>query len=172
MRGIFAASGIRIILIMTGQVIAIYISAAAEDPMQSVAEARLETGRGIVGDRYYRESGTFSEKLKDNPAREVTLVESEQIAYYQQTTGMPLGYGTLRRNIVTGGIDLNALVGRRFRIGEVIMEGVRLCEPCAHIARLVAEEVLTEMVHRAGLRAAVVSDGTVRVADSVVQSGS
>ncbi|MEJ2761801.1 MAG: sulfurase, partial [Gammaproteobacteria bacterium] len=66
----------------------------------------------------------------------------------------------------------NALVGRRFRIGEVIMEGVRLCEPCAHIANLVAEEVLTEMVHRAGLRAAVVSDGTVRVADSVVQSGS
>ena len=153
---------------MTAKVIAIYISPAAEAPMQSVPEAHLEAGRGIVGDRYYLETGTFSEKLKQKPEKEVTLVESEQIAYYRRITGMSLDNGALRRNIVTEGIDLNSMVRRRFRIGEAALEGIRLCEPCKHIAGLVAKEVLTEMVQRAGLRAAIISDGTVRVADIVV----
>ena len=152
---------------MQGRVKGIYISPEAEAPIQSVPEARLEPGRGIVGDRYYLEKGTFSEQLKGSRDYEVTLIESEQITYFNQAAGFAIDDGALRRNIVTQGIDLNAMVGQRLQVGEVMLEGIRLCEPCAHIAKLVAKEVLSEMLHRAGLRAMIISGGTVRVADPV-----
>lgn len=152
---------------MQAKIAGIYISPEAEAPMRSLEEAQLQAGRGVVGDRYYLEKGTFSEQLKDGRDREVTLVESEQVAWFNRTTGLAIDPGALRRNIVTEGIDLNKLVGRRFQVGEVLLEGIRLCEPCAHIAKLVAKEVLSEMVHRAGLRAMIVSGGTVKVADPV-----
>ena len=72
-----------------------------------------------------------------------------------------------RRNVVTRGIDLNALVGRRFRVGEVECLGQRLCEPCAHLQRLTAPGTLRALVHRGGLRADVLTDGTIRVGDAV-----
>ncbi len=152
---------------MQAKVTGIYISPEAEAPMQSMNEARLQAGRGIVGDRYYLDKGTFSEQLKDSRDWEVTLIESEQITWFNQTTGLDIGHGALRRNIVMEGIDLNEMVGRRLQIGEVMLEGIRLCEPCAHIAKLVTKEVLQEMVHRAGLRAMIISGGTVKVADPV-----
>ena len=73
-----------------------------------------------------------------------------------------------RRNVVTRGIDLNALVGERFTIGEVDCVGRRLCEPCAHLERLRGAGILRSLVHRGGLRADVVGAGTVRVGDLVV----
>ena len=72
-----------------------------------------------------------------------------------------------RRNVVTEGIELNELVGVQFRVGEVMLEGIRLCEPCAHLASLVAKEVLPELVHRAGLRAKIISGGTIKSTDRV-----
>jgi len=152
---------------MIAKVTAIFISPAAAAPMQSLAEACLEAGKGIVGDRYHAGRGTFSEKLGDSPAREVTLVETEQIDEFNHTTGMRLKPGDLRRNIVTGGVELNALVGMQFSIGEVILEGIRLCEPCEHIARLVAADVLTGMLHKAGLRAGIIRGGFIRPGDTV-----
>lgn len=152
---------------MQGKVVGIYIAGEAEAPMTFVAEAELEAGRGIVGDRYCTGHGTFSDRLKETRDWEVTLVESEQIARFNRESGLSINDGQLRRNIVTSGIDLNALPGRRFKVGEVTLEGIRLCEPCAHIAQLVAKEVLEKMVHRAGLRAMIITGGTVRVADSV-----
>lgn len=150
-----------------GKITAIYISPAAAAPVQSLAEAHLEAGRGIVGDRYYAECGTFSKKLGDSPDREVTLIELEQVDEFNRTTGMKLEPGALRRNIVTKGVDLNALVGVRFTVGDVTLEGIRLCEPCEHIARLVAPELLTGMVHKAGLRAGIIRGGIIRPGDSL-----
>ena len=76
-----------------------------------------------------------------------------------------------RRNVVTRGVDLNALVGERFRIGDVECFGQRLCEPCAHLERLTAQAgkrgTLRALIHKGGLRADVVSDGTVRVGDEI-----
>jgi len=91
----------------------------------------------------------------------------EQVDRFNCATGMALEPGDLRRNIVTGGVDLNALVGIQFCIGEVILEGVRLCEPCEHIAQLVAPEILTGMVHKAGLRAGIIRGGVIRPGDTV-----
>jgi len=72
-----------------------------------------------------------------------------------------LGYAEARRNVVTRGIDLNALVGRRFRIGDVECLGQRLCEPCAHLERLTSKGVLRGLIHRGGLRADVLTGGQV-----------
>ena len=78
--------------------------------------------------------------------------------------GAPIDH---RRNVVVRGVDVNALVGRTFRIGELRCEGRRLCEPCAHLDRLNAADVLRPLVHRGGLRADILADGVVRVGDPV-----
>lgn len=152
---------------MQGTVTAIYIAPQAAAPMQALAAALLQAGKGIAGDRYYRGDGTFSAKLRDKPDFEVTLIEAEQVDAFNARTGLDLDYGALRRNIVTRGVDLNALVGKTFRAGAVSLEGIRLCEPCAHIARLAAREIPQEMVHRAGLRARIVAGGQLRVGDAI-----
>jgi MOSC domain-containing protein YiiM len=152
---------------MSGSIISIFIAPGAGAPMISVNEARLEEGLGIVGDRYYSDQGTFSEKLKGGPDSEITLIESEQIDNFNRLNGLKLNYGSLRRNVVTQGIDLNKLVNVRFRIGETLLEGIRLCEPCTHLASLVSEKVLPGLVHRGGLRARIVSGGSIRPADSI-----
>jgi MOSC domain-containing protein YiiM len=143
----------------TGTVEAIAIAAAAEAPMALVEHATARAGRGLEGDRYAGGEGTFS-----NPhsrGHDLTLIEAEVVDELGVTPEVP------RRNVVTRGIDLNALVGRRFRVGEVECEGQRLCEPCAHLQRLTEPRLLRELVHRGGLRADVVSDGVIRVGDSV-----
>lgn len=152
---------------MAGSIEAIFIAAEAGMPMQSVSEARLEEGQGIVGDRYYAGVGTFSEKLKGRPDSEVTLIESEQIDHFNDLYGLELDYGSPRRNVVTQGIELNKLVDVQFRVGEALLEGIRLCEPCAHLAGLITEKVLPGLVHRGGLRARIISGGVIRPADSI-----
>jgi len=152
---------------MAGSIVSIFIAPEAAALMLSVSEARLEEGQGIVGDRYYSGKGTFSEKLKGSPDSEVTLIESEQIDNFNRLNGLKFKYGSLRRNVVTQGIELNKLVDVRFRIGETLLEGIRLCEPCAHLASLVSEKVLPGLVHRGGLRARIISGGFIRPADSI-----
>ncbi|MFQ5635046.1 MAG: hypothetical protein ACE5G3_06915 [Gammaproteobacteria bacterium] len=92
---------------MTGTVVAIFTALEAQAPVQSVPTAKLEAGRGIVGDRYYCSEGTFSEKLeaKGNADWEVTLIESEEIDSFNETQGYDFRYGDFRRNIVTQGIS-------------------------------------------------------------------
>ena len=152
---------------MEGIVLGIFISAEAGTPMQSLDEAYLEKGCGIVGDRYYSATGTFSERLKDSFDYEVTLIESEQIDHFNISTGLALDYGVIRRNVVTKGVNLNELIGVDFRVGEVILQGIRLCEPCAYLAGLVSKEVLTYLVHRAGIRAKIIKGGIIRPKDDV-----
>jgi len=152
---------------MRGKIVDIFIAAEAQAPMQSVREVHLEPGRGIVGDRYYHAVGTFSEKLVSSQDFEVTLIESEQINYFNKETGLNLDPGLFRRNIITSNMDLNSLVGKQFQIGDVLLEGIRLCEPCSHLAQIVTQEVLPTLVHRAGLRAKIKSGGVIRTDDLI-----
>jgi hypothetical protein len=144
----------------SGRVEAIVIAPDAEAPAVLVDAAHAEPGRGLQGDRYFEQRGTFS-----NPyARgiDLTLIEGEVVEE------LGFGVGDARRNIVTRGVDLNALVGRRFRLGDVECVGQRLCEPCAHLERLTAPGVLRALVHRGGLRADIVTSGVIRLRDPVV----
>jgi MOSC domain-containing protein len=141
-----------------GAVEAIVVAPGAEAPAVAVEEAVAHAGRGLEGDRYFHGRGTFS-----NPHAagiDLTLVEAEVLE--------ELGFAPhdARRNVVTRGIALNDLVGRRFRVGAVECAGRRLCEPCAHLERL-APGTLRPLVHRGGLRADIVERGVIRVGDEI-----
>ncbi len=141
-----------------GTVAAILLAPAAEAPLRRVDGAEALAGRGLSGDRYANGAGTFSA-----PGRgyELTLVEGEVLDEIQ------LPWEDARRNIVAKGISLNALVGKRFRIGAVECVGRRLAEPCAHLEKLARPDLLRPLVHRGGLRADIVSDGTIAVGDEI-----
>jgi MOSC domain-containing protein YiiM len=152
---------------MPGTIAAIYTTPQAGTPLHSVREATLEAGKGLVGDRYYEGDGTFSEKLRNTSDWEVTLIELEEIEHFNKLENLSLPTGDFRRNIVTRGIRLNELVGRRFTVGGALLEGMRLCEPCAHLAGLVRPSVVKIMAHRAGLRARIIASAIIRPGDPV-----
>jgi uncharacterized protein YcbX len=149
-----------------GTLIQICIADAAGAPMRTVREAVCVSGRGIDGDRYFLGTGTFSPTAR-KPSQEVTLVEVEEVERFNLLCGADRRPEDLRRNLVIQAMKLNDLVGHRFAIGSVIFEGIRLCEPCSYLAGITQAEVLRELVHRAGLRAAIIHGGTVRVGDDV-----
>ena len=135
--------------------------------MIPLAEAVLQRGRGIVGDRYYEGNGTFSGNTDETGDHEVTLIESEEIDRFNAAHGLSLDYGAFRRNIVTEGVGLNDLVGREFLLGDVRLYGVRLCEPCAWLARILVPEVLPGLVGHGGLRARIVAGGRIGVGEKI-----
>jgi MOSC domain-containing protein YiiM len=148
----------------TGRVEAIAITGDAEGVMRAVPEARAIAGAGLEGDRYAVGAGTFSGG--GNAGRALTLIEAEAIAELA-AAGVEIEPIDARRNLVVSGIELDALIGRRFRVGEVICRGARRCEPCAHLQRLTEPGTLRGLVHRGGLRADLLSGGTIRRGDEV-----
>lgn len=152
---------------MPGTVVSIHIAPEAEAPTTSVTEARAVPGRGLEGDRYFEESGTYSKRR--GPHRELTLIESEALEALQRDYGVSLMGPEARRNVVTRGVPLNHLVGREFTVGEVRVRGLRLCEPCDHLASLTGKRLVAGLVHRGGLRVQILSSGTIRVGDPIVE---
>jgi hypothetical protein len=146
----------------TGRVEAILVARDAEAPMERLGTATAVSGRGLEGDRYHQGRGTFS---KPGRGYELTLVDGDVL----DQLGLP--WEQARRNIVTRGIDLNALVGRRFTVGRVECIGRRLAEPCSHLERLSRPGILRPLVHRAGLRADIVSSGVIEPGDQVAEAG-
>lgn len=142
----------------------IFIGAEAAGPLDSVPEARAEQGRGLVGDRYWSGQGTFWKPLTD---REVTLIEMESLEALAGDEGVTLEPRQARRNIATRGVRLNDLIGRRFRVGDATLLGIRPCEPCGHLERLTGKTLRPAMAGRGGLRAAIVVSGVIRVGDSI-----
>jgi len=150
-----------------GTVISINIAPEAEAPMQSISEVRAVPGQGLEGDRYFFRQGTF---YKPQPDREITLIEAEAIEGLRREFDIDFALSGTRRNVVTRGVPLNHLVGREFWIGEVKARGIKLCEPCSHLQRLSHPKVLPGLVHRGGLRAQILTEGTIRVGESIKES--
>ena len=149
-----------------GEVVSIHIAPKAEDPMRSIQSVRAIAGRGLAGDRYFRASGTYSDR--PGPAREITLIESEAIAAMARDNELAVSPGNARRNVVTLGVPLNHLVGEEFLVGGVRLRGIRLCEPCSHLEGLTGPGVLAGLIHRGGLRAQILIGGEIRVGDPIV----
>ncbi len=145
-----------------GRVEAIAVADRAEAPMRQVHTVRALPGRGLEGDRYAEQAGTFTPHDGRRGGYDLTLVEAEVLDQLILPEGRHLGYAEARRNIVTRGVDLNALVGRRFTVGDVECLGRRLCEPCAHLERLTHPGVLRSLIHKGGLRADILTGGDVR----------
>ena len=149
----------------TGRVVSIHVAPGRGATTTSVAEVRAVPGKGLVGDRHFGRSANDPDAPR--PDREITLVEVETIEALARESGARLKPGDVRRNIVTRDVALNHLVDRRFTVGEVALLGLRLCEPCTHLAELTREDVLRGLVHRGGLRAQILTEGVIHVGDDV-----
>jgi len=147
-----------------GRVVGLYIAAAAKAQLLAVEEVRAEAGRGLEGDRYWARQGTFWKPLAD---REVTLIETEALEDLAARAGITLEPRDARRNIATRGVRLNGLVLRRFSVGEALLLGIRLCEPCEHLETLTGRPLREHLAGSGGLRAAILSGGVIRVGDAV-----
>lgn len=149
----------------TGSVEGIYLAPDAAVPLEPVERVKAVEGLGLEGDRYYSKRGTFSQKVK--PGRAVTLIEGETIDALRNDHGLDVSPGDARRNIVTRGVPLNHLVGATFKVGAATMVGIKLCEPCSHLAGLTSRDVYDALVHRGGLRAEIVEGAEIGVGDVV-----
>jgi len=151
--------------ILQSRVISIHIAPTAAALMTSIREVKAVVGKGLEGDRYANQIGTYS---KDpGSGRDVTLIEVEAIEALERDYDIRVRAGESRRNIVTQGISLNHLVGEEFRVGKVVLRGTRLCEPCAHMEKLTVKGALRGLIHRGGLRAEIGKGGTIRVGDEI-----
>jgi MOSC domain-containing protein YiiM len=150
-----------------GRVEAIALAARATGPVVLVPEAQAVAGRGLAGDRYEAGAGTFTPVRGGGRGYDLTLIEAEVLDQFVLPDGRRLEYGEARRNLITRGVDLNSLVGRRFRVGNVECLGQRLCEPCAHLERLTTKGVLRGLIHRGGLRADILTGGHISIGDAI-----
>ena len=147
-----------------GTVESIHIAATAQGAPQSVVQVAAIPGAGLEGDRYALKLGTF---YKPTPDRELTLIEAEALEALGRDYQVELAAGDARRNIVTRNVPLNHLVGKEFGIGDVRIRGIRLCEPCDHLQRVTGKPVIKGLLHRGGLRAQILTAGTIRVGDVI-----
>lgn len=133
--------------------------------MESLSDTLAVAGKGLKGDRYCENLGTYS----NNPGsgREVTLIESEAIEALRREYYIEIDAALARRNIVTRGVALNHLVEREFAVGAVILRGTRLCDPCVHLEKLTRPGTMRGLIHRGGLRAEIVTGGVIRVGDAI-----
>ena len=141
-----------------GRVEGIFIGPKYELP-EPVARVRAAAGRGLEGNRYFFEQAP--------PGRALTLIAAEALEGMAAESGVEITAAESRRNVLTRGVDLNALVGVRFRVGDVDCVGVELCEPCKTLESLTKPGVIKGLVHRGGLTADILSDGEIAVGDAV-----
>jgi hypothetical protein len=144
----------------TGRVEGVFVAPSAAAVPRALDAALALPGRGLDGDRYVAGAGSFPSGVAGSA---LTLIAAEVIESFDP----PLTPHEHRRNVVTRGVDLDALVGRRFTIGAVECRGTRLCEPCATLDRYADRPLLRPLVHRGGLRADVLGEGEIRVGDTV-----
>jgi len=141
-----------------GRVAGIFVAAEKRRLPEPVERVRAVAGRGLEGNRHFYEQAP--------PGRALTLIAAEALAE-GASSGVELRADESRRNVLTSGIDLNALVGVRFRVGDVECVGVELCEPCTTLESLTRPGVIKAYVHRAGLNADILTDGEIAVGDAV-----
>jgi MOSC domain-containing protein YiiM len=142
---------------MRGAVEAIHLVGVRGRDPEPVQAVVADAGRGLRGDCHH--------ELPDT--NDITLIEGEALERLATEHGVTLRAGESRRNVTTRGLDLGELVGRRFRVGEVVCEGIERCEPCARLRRLTGEPRVLRGLAHTGLEAAIVEGGTFRVGDAV-----
>ncbi|MET7757975.1 MOSC domain-containing protein [Streptomyces sp. NPDC005389] len=154
-----------------GLVVSLHLAAHSGEPTFPVAQARAVTGRGLVGDRNYWVGEGPRPRLRGTGRAsgvcDLTLIEAEALDALAREHGIPLTSAECRRNLVCRGIRLNPLVDHEFRIGTVILRGLKLSEPCARLEQLVRPGLIRGLLHRGGLRAEVVHGGTIRIGDRI-----
>ena len=128
--------------------------------INEVKSIEVLTNKGIIGDRHFKDY--------NDPFCQLSLIESENIDYYNTKYGLNIEYLDFRRNIVTQGIRLNDLVGKKFFIGNVKLEGIDLCRPCRHLTEMLGQDnILKEFLRKGGLRCEILSSSTIKIGDKI-----
>jgi MOSC domain-containing protein YiiM len=150
---------------MTGRVREIWTAPVAAAPMVRLPSAQALTGIGLAGDRYALGGGTWARYPELE--KQLTLIDADEVAAAGREAGVGLAPGDTRRNVVTEGIDLPALVGRYFTVGDVLLFGSKRCPPCRHLERLTGHTLIKALATRGGINAAVFAGGTISEGDAV-----
>ena len=139
------------------------ISLKNNQPISEVSSIDVLANQGVVGDRHFSEF--------NDPYNQISLIESENIDYYNIKYGLNIPYIDFRRNIITKGIQLNNLVGKKILIGEVELEVIDLCRPCRHLSETLGHEnIIKEFLRRGGLRCEILNSGTINIGDKITVS--
>lgn len=149
-----------------GTLLHIHITPAKSQPMQRLDEARLIPDQGIAGDRYQLGTGTYS--IKPGEDRQVTLIEAEMLTRVAVDDGHEISADEHRRNLTVEGVPLQHLVGLQFRVGEALLEGVRINQPCKYLNLMLKRDVYMALWNRSGLNAKVIEGGVIRTGDRLV----
>ncbi|VTT86223.1 MOSC domain protein [Halorubrum sp. DM2] len=151
-----------------GSIEAIFVAPDSGEPMEVVESVEAVAGRGLRGDRYFREQGLYDCREELPEGTDVSLIEREALDAIERDHEVDLPARLTRRNVVTSDVALNHLVDRTFRIGDVELVGERLCEPCSYMESLAETEGASEaLTHRGGLNANVIELGTIAIGDTV-----
>ena len=128
--------------------------------IEEVSSIEVLANKGVVGDRHFDEY--------NDPYNQLTLIEAENIDYYNTKYGLDIPYKDFRRNVVTKGIQLNDLIGKKIKIGSVEVEGIDLCRPCRHLTEVLNQSnILKEFLRRGGLRCQILNSSTINVDDEI-----
>ena len=128
--------------------------------IKEVTSIEVLANKGVIGDRHFNDF--------NDPYCQLSLIESENIDYYNFKYGLNIPYINFRRNIVTKGIQLNELVGKKIKIGNVNIEGIDLCRPCRHLTEMLGQEnILKEFLRRGGLRCQILSSSQIKIGDEI-----
>ncbi len=152
-------------MIWSGRLEHIHITDAGRAAMRRLDQARLIVDKGIEGDRYFLGTGTYS--MKPEPGRQVTLIEAETLEALARDEGIELAPHEHRRNLTVTGVSLNHLVGRQFRVGEVLLEGTRLNLPCKYLELVTGKTVYAPLLNRSGLNCRIIAGGTIHPGDQL-----
>jgi len=149
----------------------IFITKIRRGQPQEIPAAKLEAGKGIIGDRYHARALEFLAAGDEVQANHISLISQEELDIFLAHNAANIDYADFRRNVLTSGIDLYGLIGKQFRLGSALCLGVEDCAPCAFLAATVHRAVLPELEKKAGLRAIILEDGDVKIGDTITATG-
>ena len=136
------------------------ISVNNNKPINEVSSINVLANKGVVGDRHFKEF--------NDPYNQLTLIESENIDYYNIKYGLNIPYVDFRRNIITKGIKLNDLVGKKILVGKVQLEGIDLCRPCRHLSEVLGHEnIIKEFLRKGGIRCQILTTSSIKISDKI-----
>tara|TARA_B100001115_G_scaffold181517_1_gene175870 strand:+ start:753 stop:1199 length:447 start_codon:yes stop_codon:yes gene_type:complete len=142
------------------EVLKIGIAKHNNKKIEEVKSIEVLANKGIVGDRHFNDY--------NDPYCQLSLIESENIDFYNMKFGVNISYLDFRRNIVTKGIRLNNLIGKKIQIGNVEVEGVDLCRPCKHLGEMLNQSnILKEFLRKGGLRCQILSSSSISIGDDI-----
>ena len=142
------------------EVLKLGVTENSNQKIKEVKTINVLANKGIIGDRHFQEI--------NDPYNQISLIESESIDNYNIKFGLNISYIDFRRNVITKGVRLNDLVGKKLKVGAVVLLGIDLCRPCKHLSEnLNQNNIIKEFLKNGGLRCQILSSAKINVGDQI-----